>query len=353
MFPYWSLFAVWAVGAVQFARRQDRPHSNILYAAAAAATALMIGLRSEVGGDWGAYLGIYEVIYWQPLVTALTLSDPAYAFLNWLSARADWGIWLPNTVCAAVFMAGVGKLAARQPNPWLAILVAVPYLVIVVAMGYTRQAAAIGVVCYALADARPDRLFRSTALVVVAALFHKTAILVLPILLIPVLRRNLLYAILGGLAFLLLAYLVLAGSSDRLVASYAQSTYESQGAAVRIAMNVLPALLLLLFRRRMDLPPFLRSYWIANAVLALASVPALLSLSASVGVDRLSLFLIPLQMVVYSRLPYALSTDRAAQPVVFLGVIAYSFAVQYVWLNFAVNADSWLPYATLLGGGVV
>lgn len=38
-------------------------------------------------------------------------------------------------------------------NPLLAILVAVPNLIIVVAMGYTRQAAAIGLICFAVADA--------------------------------------------------------------------------------------------------------------------------------------------------------------------------------------------------------
>lgn len=37
------------------------------------------------------------------------------------------------------------RFARSQPDPWLAVLVAVPYLVIVVAMGYSRQAVAIGI----------------------------------------------------------------------------------------------------------------------------------------------------------------------------------------------------------------
>lgn len=348
MTPYWLLFAVWAVGAVQFARRADRPRSNILFIFVAALTALMVGLRFDVGGDWLTYINIYQQISFQSLWDGLKLSDPAYALFNWISAQFDWGMWLPNLVCAAVFMAGIARLANRQPNPWLTILVAVPYLIIVVAMGYTRQAAAIGVVCWALADARPDRLLRLIATIFVAALFHKTAILILPIILVPVFRRNALFGILGAGMFVVLFAVTLLSSSEKFVNVYANSNYDSQGAAVRIAMNVVPAVLFLLLNKRMDFSPFLRSYWTLNAWLAIISVPALLSVAASTGVDRMALFLIPLQMVMYGQLPYILSRSNAPNPAALFGVLGYSLAVQFVWLNYAVNAQLWLPYLTFL-----
>lgn len=346
MTPYWLLFAIWAIGAVQFARRAERPQSNIIFVFAVVFTASMIGLRFEVGGDWLPYNGIYEQISLQPLWEALSLSDPAYALFNWISGRLEWGIWLPNIVCGSVFMAGLAKLANRQPNPWLTVLIAVPYLIIVVAMGYTRQAAAIGVVCWALADARPDRLLRLTLTIFIAALFHKTAILILPILLIPVFRRNALFGIIGSGLFGVLFVYVLMSSSEKFITVYANSNYDSQGAAIRVAMNVVPAVLFLLFNKRMDFSPFLRSYWMSNSWLALLSVPALLSISASSGVDRMSLFLIPLQVVIYGQLPYTLSRSKVVSSPVLLWVIGYSFAVQYVWLNYAVNAEAWIPYLT-------
>jgi hypothetical protein len=76
------------------------------------------------------------------------------------------------------------------------------------------------------------------------------------------------------------------------------------------------------------------------------SVGALATFSASSGVDRIALFLIPLQVVTFSRLPYALSGTARPLPSVLLGVIGYSVAVQFVWLNFADNAGSWVPYRT-------
>lgn len=348
MTPYWILFAIWALGATQFARRGDHPVSGLLFGAAVILTALMVGLRLEVGGDWFTYLNIFEQIAFQPLLTGLTLSDPGYSLFNWIGAQLEWGIWFPNTVCALAFTWGIAKLARQQPNPWLAMLIAVPYLIIVVAMGYTRQAAAIGIVCLALANASEKHIVRLVVIIGIASLFHKTAVLILPIVLLPVLRRNPLFGILGGLAFILIFALVLRDSSQDMVANYAQSAYDSQGAAVRIAMNVLAALVILFFRRSMGFSPFQYSYWMANAVIAIASVPALLSLSASSGVDRLALFLIPMQMVAYSRLPYILSRNSSANVAIFLGLVAYSFAVQFVWLNYAVNAQLWLPYRAVL-----
>jgi hypothetical protein len=346
--PYWVLFGIWALGAVQFSRRQITAYGNILFIAAAVLTALMIGLRYGVGGDWGSYINMYQELLFQPLGPALRRTDPGYGFLNWVATRGDWGIWVVNLGCGILFMAGVGRLASRQPNPWLAILVAVPYLIIVVSMGYTRQAAAIGILCWAIADASPDRIGRLVVLVGVAALFHKTAILFLPILLVPVLTRNPLLAIGGAVVFAMLFTAFLGGESDRLVNNYVTSNYDSSGAAIRISMNVLAAGFLLAFRDRLGLDDFLKSFWTICAILAVASVGALLVLSASSGVDRLSLFLIPMQAVVFSRLPYALSKSGRPLPSILIGVIAYSFAVQFVWLNFADNAGAWVPYRITL-----
>lgn len=339
------MFAMWMSGTVQFTRRGVDRNSRVLFAVAAVLTALFIGMRYDVGGDWWAYQQIYNTIYFQPFGDALTLSDPGYAALNWLCGQAEIGIWAVNLVCGVLFMAGVGRLASRQPNPWLAVLVALPYLVIVVAMGYTRQAAAIGIISYGVADASERKLMRMIGFVAVAALFHKTAILMLPIIVAPVATRNLLLGAVGAAAFALLFLLVLGSASERLVTSYAQSNYDSQGAAIRIAMNVLAAGFLLALRNRMGFTPYQRSYWTYNAILALLSIIALLSLSASSGVDRLSLFLMPLQMVALSRLPFSVTANGRPSIPLLLGVIGYSFAIQFVWLNYADNAKSWLPYA--------
>jgi hypothetical protein len=347
MTAYWLLFAIWALGSVQFTRGRLATNSIKLFVLASVLTILMIGLRFEVGGDWLPYQAIYETIYFQSFIDALGVTDPGYATLNWVAIQLNFGIWAVNLVCGALFVFGIGRLALRQPNPWLAVLVAVPYFIIVVAMGYTRQAASIGIICIAIADAKDTNFVRTIVLVAVAALFHKTAILMLPVLLLPIMKRNFLIGALGGLAFVILFAILLGGKSDTLVANYAQSNYDSQGAAIRVAMNVVAGIVFLTLRGRMPMPDYQRSLWTYNALLSLLSVFALVTLSASSGVDRLALFLIPLQMMTYSRLPYVLSGRAASIPLLF-ATVAYAFAVEFVWLNFADNADSWVPYHTVL-----
>lgn len=348
LFPYWLLFVLWSVGAVQAQRRHERDPRGLFFVVAVCTTILMIGLRFEVGGDWGSYERIYNDIFFLSLPAALKTTDAGYALLNWLGAQTELGIGLVNVCCAALFMGGFAKLAWRQPNPFLAVLVAVPYLIIVVAMGYTRQAAAIGVICFALADASERRLIRMVMLIGIAALFHKTAILILPIALIPIFRRSVVLGSLGAVLFAVLFVLFLRDTSDTLVTNYVQSTYDSQGAAIRVAMNVVAAVLFLLLRKRIDMPSFQKSYWTTCAILAIVSMVALATTSASSGVDRISLYLIPLQAVFYSRLPYLLGQRGRAVPSILIGVIAYSFLVQFVWLNFADNANFWIPFTILI-----
>ena len=351
MLPYWLLFAIWMVGAVQAERRRTADPRSIFFIAAAVLTALMIGLRFEVGGDWGSYQRMYETIFFLSWRDALGVTDAAYVTLNWIAGRLDLGVVFGNVVCAALFMLGVGRLAWRQPNPALAVLVGVPYLIIVVAMGYTRQAAAIGIICFAIADASERNLLRTTILICIAALFHKTALLMLPVALVPVFRRNLLFGIVGSVIFAVLFVVLLLGASDKLVTNYVQSNYDSQGATIRVSMNLAAAALFWLFRKRLVLSPFQKSFWTMCSLLAVASVVGLVVSSASSGIDRLSLYLIPLQLVIYSRLPYLVSSSDRAAPSVLIAILGYSFSVQYVWLNYAKNADYWTPYHMTIGQG--
>lgn len=344
MLPYWLMFMMWAAGAVQAERQRAQSPRKILFVSAAVISGLMIGLRFEVGGDWNNYKRMYESLYFLSLDQAIATTDFGYAVTNWFGAKTGFGIVFVNSVCAFLFMGGLGRLAWRQPNPALAVLVAVPYLIIVVAMGYTRQAAAIGIICFAIADASERRVIRLAILISIAALFHKTAILILPLTMVPIFRRSPLLAALGAATFVTLFIILLRDTADIMISNYVQGEYNSQGAAIRISMNVVAAIIFMIMRDRLIISSFQKSFWTVCSILSILSVPAFLSFSASSGIDRISLYMIPLQIIIYSRLPYLLSKNRKAIPSILIGVIGYSFLVQFVWLVYADNADSWLPY---------
>lgn len=348
MTPYFALLSMWIAGAVQFSSRPRATIARLMYAAALIVTILMVGLRYRVGGDWIPYRDMYDTISLQPLTVALRLTDPGYGFLNWLSAKVDGDVYIPNLACSIVFMLGLSALVRRQAQPWLAMTVAIPYLVVVVGMGYTRQAAAIGLICWALADVDRSNIWQITAKVVLATLFHKTAILFLPILLAPVAKRNLLTGIVGSLLFALCAVFALGGSSNSLIASYVTGDYQSNGAAVRVLMNVIAAALFLTLRKSFSISPLERLVWTIISILAVISLAALATTASSVGVDRLSLFLIPLQVFVYANLPLLPQFSTKTRYVATLAVTFYSMSVMFVYLVYGSFSYTWLPYRTIL-----
>jgi hypothetical protein len=224
------------------------------------------------------------------------------------------------------------------------VAVAVPYLVIVVAMGYTRQGVAIGFILAGLSVTDSKSLGRFAIYIAFAAVFHKSAVIVLPIVALAARQQRLVtVGILVATAALLYSLFV-QDNIDKLMTNYVDAAYESQGAIIRVAMNLPPALVFLAAQSRFNLPEQQRLIWRNFAIAALLAAFLLLLTDATAAVDRLALYLIPLQMLVLARLPHALAGRRAGNGQIVFAVIAYSAAIQFVWLNFAYHAGFWLPY---------
>jgi len=243
---------------------------------------------------------------------------------------------------------GVIPFCRSMPRPWLALAVAMPYLVIVVAMGYTRQGIALGLAMLGLLALQRRSTRGFAAWTLLGAAFHRSAVLLLPVAALAATRKRLwsafwigIIAIVGYLAFL-------ERDVETLYTNYVASGYESQGALIRLAMNAVAAILFLKFYPRFELPHASVALWRWLSILSLAMFAAFFVVpSSSTALDRLGLYLLPLQVLVFSHVPSALGGKRNRKLWVFL-VLAYYAAILAVWLLYANNAYAWRPYQNWL-----
>ena len=348
MWPYWLLFLVPAVLSLIWLTPKISPTRttdlSVTWWVALVMLVLMIGLRHEVGGDWFSYLDVLESYTEGSNAAQYGDQDLAYILLNLLAVRSGLGIYLINLLSAAFFTWGLFIFCRAQPRPWLALAVAVPYLITVVAMGYTRQGAAIGIAMLAIIALGQGRTLRFVLWITLAALFHKSAILLVPMAVLANTKNRFFTFIWVALTFVLLYVLLIQEAINFLAYGYLESEYQSSGAAIRIAMNAMPAAIFLVFRKRFQLTPEQHSFWTWMALSALLFILLLEVSPSSTAVDRIALYWIPLQLFVWSRVPNVLGKKTGKNLLWVCAVVAYSATVHFVWLVYADHSVAWLPY---------
>lgn len=351
MWPYWLMFLVPALAALNAPGRPPAAvtglHSTRLDAAwrlTILALTLLIGFRFQVGGDWGNYLRQFDETKGLELAAVLAKSDPAYHLLNWLSAWAGWGIYGVNLVCGVIYSIGLAVFCLSLPRPWLALAMSVPYMLLVLAMGYSRQGVALGLSMLGLVALGRRFNVRFVLWVVLGATFHRSALILLLIGALASARNRYWTAFWVGMLGLSAYVLLLQNDVDQLVGTYVDAQIQSSGALIRLLMNAVPAVVLLLWRRSFAFTEAERRLWLWIAIFSLGLLGLIFISPATTAVDRIALYLLPLQLVVFAHLPDVFGLPGRRNEDLVGMVLLYYGAVLYVWLNFAVNVYAWIPY---------
>ena len=351
MLPYWFLFLVPAAAALAFGPlmrfRTDGTRLTRIDATwilVILVLTLLIGFRYRVGGDWENYFRYLDRVKNLTFGDLWALKDPGYLALNFFSQRLGFGMTGVNTFSGLIFSVGLVTFCRSLPRPWLALACAIPYIIIVVAMGYTRQSIALGLIMISFVMLARGKFMSFAVWVLLGALFHKTAVLMIPIAgLINSKNRWLTLSWISATSFL--GYTVLLQDSvDHLVYHYTDTKTSSQGALIRLTMNATPAVIFLLYRHRFLLAPQEKKLWSLLSLTAVGMFIAFFPTSLSTALDRMALYILPLQLFVFAHLPDILGAfGKRNQAIVFL-ILLYYTAVMFVWLNFATHSRYWVPY---------
>lgn len=316
------------------------------------ALTILIGLRHEVGGDWENYIRIFSGSDSINSLSEIHFSrDPGYQFINYVSAFFGFGIYGVNLFCAFIFSIGLSLFCRNLPRPLLALAVAIPYLIIVVSMGYSRQAVALGVVMIGLVFLGRGKKYSFVFWIFIATTLHKSAILLLPIAILASTKNKFLGFFWVCVVTIAFYFVFLAETIAVLYGNYTNlddMASQSEGALVRLAMNVVPAAILLLFYKRFKIPKLEKPMWRLLSIISILLILILILTPFSSAIDRIALYMIPLQMVVFSYLPDIFGKKNALHRWIMVLIISYYSLVLFVWLNFATHSHYWLPYQNLL-----
>ncbi len=350
MWAYWLLYLVPA-GIAFSPIKGDKNVNYMLWTIVGLLGILLIGLRYEVGGDWEPYLLYLDLVRGEELFDILGTgygNASGYMALNWVALRLGLGIYAVNLFCAAIFMGGLMKYCQKQPMPWIALAVAIPYMVCAIAMGYTRQATALGFLLWGLSILREGNELKYFVLIAFGSLFHLSVIIMLPLLVLT--REKIIwwyYPLFGLFLYgLFILFSTLETGGRNLMEAYEiiwkyTATRGSQGGAIRTYMNALPVFVSFFFWRRIKMisPDYKIIKWMA--IVSIIAIPAL-SLSTTL-VDRLGFYLMPLQLALWPRL-IAVQRTKLQRSFWASMIIVFYGLVLFVFFNFALHAEWWLPY---------
>lgn len=266
---------------------------------------LFVGFRYQVGCDWYGYLYNWHLMKGQPLEAVFQIKEPAHWVLIYLLRREGMSYTSLLAIASAVFFTGFSVLARRQPNPFAMLALAFPVLIVNMPMSAIRQAEAIGLLCIAFTAFIDRRTVLFVAMILLASLFHRSAMAFLflaPLIPARLNKRNVALALVLSLPGIYFA--LQSAAADEAATRYIDSGIDSAGASFRLLLLSLSGLFYLLKlapKWRVQFPGDYKLVTIGAWLMV--GFFGLFFVSSVIG-DRFGYYLIPLQLMIFTRIPY-------------------------------------------------
>ncbi|EMB17745.1 putative membrane protein [Rhodopirellula europaea 6C] len=312
---------------------------------------LFSAFRFEVGPDWTGYLNIFNIQRWSSYLEASTRSEPGYWILNQFILEMGWSYPWVNVFSSLVFFAGLHTIAKRQPDPLGFLVLSFPILIVNMPMSAVRQAMGIGMLCFAYIAFSEKKTVLFVTLILFGASFHNSILVFL--LLVPLVggqytRNRLILS--GLLAIPGVVALASTRSAEVMQSRYIESNTEAAGAVFRVGILLATGLFFqwkLKGTWRQLYPDEFKLVSIGSLIM-LTVVPVILA--STVIADRFGYYLIPIELTIFTRMPYLLQTDRyrrfyCAAPYIGL-LLMFAVWTQKSWIF----QLAYLPYETWLFG---
>lgn len=305
---------------------------------------LFVGMRHEVGGDWGVYLKYFNEMGKVPLSEFFSFYyitiDIGYYVLGALIYQLGGSIHIANLAYAFVSIIGLYIFSKQFKNRDYVFLLYYPYVIVIFAMGYTRQSVAVSLILISLVIVHSK--FKSVMVSLLALTFHKS------VLLLNIFHIRSIKSLILFLFFSIGMLVIFNDTFNTLHTNYIKSGKASAGFYYRLAL-LSPLLLIFALSRRTRVflktnNPIEVSYFY-NTFILFILILGLSTLSTNVA-DR---FLIVLMIFIFPYVIHLIAVQGKSDHAFYVFLLwSYNVGSLLVWFLTANNAESWLPYQFFL-----
>ena len=309
-----------------------------------------VGFRDDVGGDWGRYRNYYEfqlkpndIFSFQKIFKSG--HDAGYEFLQLIFLNLNLEFYFFTLFLGLIYICALANIAKKNDYKIFTFLIALPFLILIVGMGYIRQATALGFIIFALDQLNKSKSINFFILIFLAILFHKSALIFAPFILINSKKKIIILIPLLFLSFFIYYFLYI--DLTRLFTLYLGSLQhlESGGAMIRYFFNLVPAIIFLSYSKILSNNNIEKKIYLTISVIILLFFP--LVIYSSTSADRLLVYFSIIQLLVYPRINRLFNDSKFS--IVYIKythifiMISY-FIFLYTWFSFSTFSDVWVPY---------
>ena len=312
---------------------------------------LFIGLRNEVGGDWGSYLRNYYITGLSFDFTSYPVrSDYGYELLSYLSFQLGLPIYIFNSIIALIGIYSIFRFAKLYKQKWLFIAISIPTLVTVVHIGFVRQGFATSLVLLSFIYLLKEKNIKFILFSLLAISIHKTALFIILCFLIAKFINFSKYkfqVIIFSFIFFL-AFYFLKDQFGNLLTYYIYADRDvliSRGAPMRLFIHLTAVLLFLNYKNKMNFSIIEIRFLTLYSILVFIAV--IFVSKYSTFVDRVSIYFLPFQYLLFIKF-IQFYYKTYFYNLLKLSVIIFYGIIFFIWLNYSYATVRWIPYKSII-----
>jgi hypothetical protein len=349
MTVYLGLYALLAVaGSISLSRQASLVVSVLL----GLGLWLFMGTRFETGCDFHGYLVRFETLYEGANASAFFgAEEPGFHLLNILIKRLGLGyVWL-NVAASLVYLVCVFRFSRLAPRPLLLVALFFPIMIVQLGMSGLRQALAVGFLLLAFEQFVEKSKLRTAIWVVVAAQFHTSAYVFLPVAFlagaqVSVSRIIGALVVLGPVAALFLDERIQVYSDRYVEQIYGENS--SSGALFRYAVIMIPAIGFEIYKKRVK-RVFPKTYDLLRffSLMTFALIPV--AAVSTVALHRFIYYVQPVSLLMFINVAMVLPHRRRASRQLLFAPVFVLGLYMLGWFGMSRHADyCYVPYQSYL-----